>query len=325
MSRAKPKLVVTRRLPMQVEARAAGAYDVVPNLTDEPLDRRSLVTSCAHADALLCCPTDRIDGELIASLPSSLRIVATYSVGTDHIDLPAAARRDIVVTNTPDVLTEATAEIAMLLILATMRGAWNAQATLRAGGWKGWAPTDMPGRELRGARLGLVGIGRIAQATARRALGFGMLVSYWSRREVPLPQDLSPVRRFDDLDDLFRSSDAVSLHIPGSAETAGLVDGRRLALMPPGGVLINTARGTLVDDDALLAALDRGHLRGAGLDVFRGEPDPDPRYLRSSRTYVLPHIGSATVETRIAMGMRALDNLDAHFAGGAAADRVVLS
>jgi lactate dehydrogenase-like 2-hydroxyacid dehydrogenase len=305
-----------------VEQRASAEYNVFLNADDAPMDRAEIVAACRDAHALLCSPTERIDADLVAALPAALRVIATFSAGTDHIDLQAARARGIVVTNTPDVLTEATADIAMLLILGACRGVFAAQKTLRQGRWHRWSPTAFIGKEIRGARLGLVGMGRIAQATARRASAFGMQVQYWSRRPVCLSSDLASLKREPDLDRLFATSDIISLHVPGVPETDRLVDGRRIALMPKGAVLVNTARGTLVDDDALIAALDSGHIFAAGLDVFRNEPAFDPRYAERDDCYLLPHIGSATDVTRDAMGMRALDNLDAVFRNGQPLDAV---
>lgn len=317
---ARPRLVVTRRLPKAVEDRAAVLFDTILNPADGIIAPEELPALCLGADALLCAPTDRIDAACIGALPASMKIVATFSVGTDHIDLSAARARGIAVSNTPDVLTEATADIALLLILGAARGAFPAQQALRDGRWSRWGPTEFIGKDLAGAQLGLVGMGRIAQATARRALGFGLRVRYWSRRQVTLPPDLAGLDRIADLDALFAGSDIVSLHIPGTPETADLVDARRIALMPRGSVLVNTARGTIVNDDALIAALSNGHLFAAGLDVFKGEPQLDPRYLSLPNAYLLPHIGSATQATRDAMGLRALANIEAVLSGGRAPD-----
>jgi lactate dehydrogenase-like 2-hydroxyacid dehydrogenase len=259
---------------------------------------------------------------MIEALPASCRILASFSVGVDHIDVAAAARRSLTVSNTPDVLTDATADIAMLLILGAMRAAWSAQTSLREGNWGHWAPTGYLGRDLKGAKLGIVGMGRIGQATARRARAFGMEVSYWNRRAVDLPTDLADLRWERELDALFGACQVISLHTPATAETENMVDQRRIALMPKGAVLVNTARGSLVDDDALVAALISGRLFAAGLDVFRGEPALDPRYKSLPNAYLLPHIGSATHETRAAMGHKAVDNLEAFFTSGVIPDRV---
>jgi lactate dehydrogenase-like 2-hydroxyacid dehydrogenase len=308
------RLVLTRRLPQDVERRAAALFTCVGNEDDAPLSAAELLARCEGAGALLCTPTERLDAQFMAKLPSGLRIVASYSAGIDHIDVAAARARGIVVTNTPDVLTEATADVAILLMLGAARKAWYAQTILRQGGWERWTPTAFLGRDLAGARLGLVGMGRIARATARRAAAFGIEIAYWNRRQAIPDSPAFEMRFVPDLDDLLKNSDFVSLHVPPTADTIKLVDRRRLALLPDGAIVINTARGALIDDDALIDELRRGRL-AAGLDVFDGEPDVDPRYYGLNNTYLLPHIGSATVGARNAMGHRALDNLVAFFEG----------
>ncbi len=318
----KPRILVTRKLPAPVEARIAELFDPIFNIDDAVLTEDALLTLCQDCDGVLGSPTEKFSDAVIAALPERCRIVASFSVGVDHIDLAAAARRGLTITNTPDVLTDATADIAMLLILAAMRGAFSAQASVRADQWRAWAPTGYLGKDLKCARLGVVGMGRIGQATARRALGFGMTVSYWNRRAVQLPDDLAHLPWRSDLDALFADCDVISLHTPATAETENMVDQRRIALMKPGSVLVNTARGALVDDEALIAALRSGQIFAAGLDVFRGEPAIDPRYRDLPNAYLLPHIGSATHETRAAMGHRAVDNLQAFFQTGSVPDRV---
>ena len=318
----KPRVLVTRLLPALVEARISTLFEPVFNPTDTLLSPEELLAKSQDCDGILVAPTDRCSASMIGGLSPRCRILASFSVGVDHIDVAAATQRGIAVSNTPDVLTDATADIALLLILGSMRAAWSAQTSLRAGEWGHWAPTGYLGRDLKGARLGIVGMGRIGQATARRAIGFGMKVSYWNRRPLTLPADLSALPWCQDLDSLFASCDVISLHTPATPETDRMVDRRRLALMPKGSVLINTARGSLVDDDALIEALGTGHLFAAGLDVFKGEPALDPRYRTLPNTYLLPHIGSATEETRTAMGNKAVDNLEAFFAGNPLPDRV---
>lgn len=311
--RRRPRLVLTRKLPEPVERRAAEIFECVFNRDDRALTRDDLASLVQDANAVLCSPTELVDAALIDAFPRSIKVVATFSAGVDHIDLAAARSRGIAVVNTPDVLTDATADVAMLLMLGAARGAWMAQMALREGRWRRWAPTEFLGKDLADASLGLVGFGRIARAVARRALGFGMRVQCWNRTIVDPPPGLELVVQIADLDDLVRSSDVLSLHIPGTPETANLMDERRLALMPSGGILVNTARGSLVDDDALINALQTGHLFAAGLDVFKNEPALDHRYLSQSNVYLLPHIGSATERARIAMGMSALAQLERHF------------
>jgi lactate dehydrogenase-like 2-hydroxyacid dehydrogenase len=321
MSERRRTVVVTRKLPSAVEERLARDYQARLNGDDHQLAADELVALAEGADGLLVTPTDRVDAGLIARLPESVRVIATFSVGFEHIDLAAASQRGLAVTNTPDVLTEATAEVAILLMLGAARRAWEAESLLRAGGWRGWSAGFMLGRQLTGKRLGIVGMGRIGLATARIARALGLAIHYHQRRPLAAEQEDGAVFH-PRLDDLLPLCDVLSLHCPATPETLRLLDARRLALLPPGAVVVNAARGTLVDDDSLIAALRSGRVAAAGLDVFAGEPQLDPRYRELPNAMLLPHIGSATMETRDAMGFRALDNLDAWFAGRQPPDRV---
>ncbi len=314
------RLLVTRRLPDSVEARAARDYTATLNPTDQPMSRAAL--AAAEVDGVLCCAVDRFDAETIAVLQPSVRVLATFSVGVDHIDLAAAQARGLIVTNTPDVLTDATADIAMLLILAACRRAGEGERMVRAGRWTGWTPTQLMGLHLSTRRLGIYGMGRIGQALAARARAFGMAIHYHNRTRLPPDQELGAIYH-SNVDSLCHVADVLSLNAPATATTERLIDARRLSLLPPGAVLVNTARGALVDDEAVIAALTSGHLAAAGLDVFRGEPALHPGYLSLENAVLLPHLGSATVETRTAMGMKALDNLDAVRAEQEPPDRVV--
>ena len=317
----KPVLLVTRKLPEPVEARVAAGYDARFNREGPPLTPEALIAKAAGADGILCTILDRLSAPVIAALPSSVRIIATFSVGADHIDLPAAKARGIAVTNTPGALTEATADIAFLLLLGAARHAYQGETLVRSGAWRGWTPTQLLGTELHGKRLGIVGMGRIGQAVARRAQGFGLELHYTGRRPRELPAGLTA--RFHPSDDTFLPlCDFLSLHLASAPETRRWLNGERIARLPKGAIIVNSARGDLVDDEALIAALSSGHLAGAGLDVYAGEPEIDPRYRTLPNTMLLPHLGSATVETRCAMGYRALDNLDAFFAGAAPPDRI---
>lgn len=310
----RPRVVVTRRLPEAVEARLARDYDAVLNTEDVLLDADALLARAADADALLVCPTDRVDAALIERLPARLRAIATFSVGVDHVDLAAARARGLVVTNTPDVLTDATADIAMLLLLAAARRAYSAEAMLRAGRWRAWGPAEERGTHVTGKRLAILGLGRIGRAMAARARGFRMQIHYHSRNPVP-EEDALGATHHADPEAMLGIADFLSFHCPLTPQTKGFLDARRIALLPDGAIVVNTARGPIVDDDALIAALTAGKLAGAGLDVFTGEPALDPRYLGLPMVTLLPHVGSATHETRDAMGFMALDNLDAVFAG----------
>lgn len=307
----KPVLALARTLPDAVEARAARDYDARPAPVDiPPLGGDALVAHAAGADGLLVAPGNMVTAAVIAALPDTVRIIASFSVGVDHIDLDAAQRRGILVTNTPDVLTAATADVAMLCLLGAARRAGEGEALMRAGTWAGWTPTHMMGTEVTGKRLGIVGMGRIGRAVARRARAFDMTIHYHSR--TPLPPDESGGAVFhESVDDLLPHCDVLSLHCPATPETIGLMNAERIARLPRGAILVNTARGPVVDDEAVIDALKRGHLAAAGLDVFTGEPAINPAYRDLPNTFLLPHLGSATVETREAMGFRALDNLDA--------------
>lgn len=265
-------------------------------------------------EGLLITPRDKMTAAAIAALPASVKIIATFSVGYDHIDVPAAAARGIIVTNTPDVLTEATADIALLLILAASRRAREGEAMVREATWVGWNPMQLIGWQITGKRLGILGMGRIGQALAQRARACGMQIHYHNRHRLPAETEAGAIYH-PTLETLLPVSDVLSLHAPASVATDRLMNADRIAALPKGAILVNTARGSLVDDAALIAALGSGHLAAAGLDVFAGEPDIDPRYRSLPNVFPLPHLGSATVETRTAMGMRALDNLAAVLAG----------
>lgn len=321
-AKGRPVVLVTRRLPEAVLDRAARDYDARFNEEDKPLSPAELVARAAGTDAILSCASDRLDAATVAALPASVRILATFSVGTDHIDLEAARSRGLIVTNTPDVLTDATADIALLLMLGAARRAHEGERMVREATWTGWTPTQMLGTHLGGKRLGILGMGRIGQAVAQRARAFGMTVHYNNRRRLPPDQELGAVFH-PDPEELLTVSDVLSLHFPATAETRHWLNAERIARLPAGAIVVNTARGTVVDDAAVIAALKSGRLAAAGLDVFEGEPNLNPAYRPLPNTFLLPHLGSATVETRNAMGFRALDNIDALFAGREPADRVV--
>lgn len=311
------RILITRRWPEEVERAMAARFDVVLNETDKPLSQADLAAAMGAFDVL--CPTvsDRIDAAVIAG-GERVKLIANYGVGFDHIDLAAAKARGIAVTNTPGVLTDATADIAMTLLLMAARRAGEGERELRAGQWSGWRPTHLVGSALKGKVLGCVGFGRIAQATARRAHhGFGMKVAYYARR--PADETVSAELQAEflpDLKDLLGKADFTSLHVPGGAETANMIDAAALAAMKPGSYLINTARGGVVDHAALAAALRSGHLAGAGLDVYPAEPQVPAELLGIENVVLLPHLGSANSETRLAMGMCAMANVE-EFAKGA--------
>ncbi|MDR7125985.1 D-glycerate dehydrogenase [Pseudotabrizicola sp. 4114] len=317
----KPTLFIARKLRDVVEARAARDYEVILNPGDRLFSREELISTCRTVDAVLPCHSERFSADVIAALGPRLKIIANHSVGTDHVDLVAAKAAGIVVTNTPDVLSDATAETAMLCMLGAARRGAEGDAMIRAGKWDFWSPAFMVGRQVTGKRFGVLGMGRVGQVTAERARGFGMQVHYHNRRRLPDHLEKGAVFH-DTLEGLLAVSDVLSLHCPSTPQNAGIINARTLALLPERAVLVNTARGGLVDEAALVDALTSGRLFAAGLDVFQTEPGGNPALAALPNVFLLPHIGSATEETRDAMGFRALDNLDAFFAGQEPGDRV---
>lgn len=316
----KPRILISRRWPQAVEARLSARYDVTLNGTDTPLTLDQLRAAMTEYDAL--CPTvsDKVPAEVLSAPGARVRIIANYGAGYEHIDLDAARGAGLVVTNTPDVLTDATAELALLLMLMAARRAGEGERELRAGEWSGWRPTHLLGQSLAGKTLGLVGYGRIARATAERArAALGMKIAYHSRRRA---EDEDGAVYFDTLEALAEVADVLSLHTPGGLQTHHMVDAALLKRMKPSSILINTARGSVVNEDDLAQALTEGVIAGAGLDVYQGEPTVNPALLAAPNAVLLPHLGSATLETRTAMGMRVADNLDRFFSGEPLLDRV---
>jgi glyoxylate reductase len=312
------KVVVTRRLPGSVEAKLAERFDVELNPDDHRFDRARLEEAMRRCDVLAPSVRDRIDAELIAGAGERLRLIANFGAGTDNIDLPSARARGIAVTNTPGVLTEDTADLVMALILIGARRLGEGERNLRAGRWRGWSPTDQLGRSLTGKTLGIVGLGRIGAAVARRARAFGMSVHYHNRR----PAADADSRYWPDLDPMLREMDVISLNAPYGPETHHLIDRRRLGLLRSDAWLINAARGGLVDEEALIEALANGRIAGAGLDVYPNEPEIDRRLLDLPNLVLLPHLGSATLESRTAMGEKVLANMMAFAEGRELPDQV---
>ncbi|MEM7497269.1 MAG: D-glycerate dehydrogenase [Pseudomonadota bacterium] len=315
------RLLITRRLTDAVQERAARDYDAVLNMEDRVFSTEELVAACRDVDAVLPCHSELFSAEVIAALPERLRIIANHSVGVDHVDLGAAKAHGITVTNTPDVLSDATAEIAILCMLGAARRGAEGHIMVREGKWDFWSPAFMVGRQVTGKRFGVVGMGRVGQVTAERARGFAMEVHYHNRRRLDPALEKGAVFH-KTLESLLEVSDVLSLHCPAGPETTGMMDAAAFARLPEGAILVNTARGALVDEEALIGALTSGRLFAAGLDVFRTEPGGNPAIAALPNVFLLPHIGSATAETRDAMGFRALDNLDAFFAGREPGDRV---
>lgn len=321
---ARPRIVVTRRLPPAVEAALHERFDATLSANDTPMTADQLQRALGQADGILATVADRLTAEVLAAYPIRTRIIANFGVGYDNVDVAAAQAHEIVITNTPDVLTDCTADLAMMLILMCMRRAGEGERALRAGEWLGVAPTHMLGRRVAGKTLGLIGMGRIGRAVAARAHhGFGMRVLAYSRSPLS-PMDLGAIGAEPraTLESLLAESDVVSLHCPSTPATRGMINDARLAQMKRGAFLVNTARGDIVVDEAVIGALRSGQLAGAGLDVYRGEPHLDPGYLGLESVVLLPHLGSATLETREAMGMRAVANLVAFFDGQPVPDRV---
>ena len=316
-------VLVTRRLPQAVERRLTGLFRTVLNESDEPLGREVLEAAMREHDALVSTITDRIDAALLGIKGRRVRIIANFGTGTDHIDVAAAKEAGIVVTNTPDALTDATAELTILLMLMAARRAGEGERILRAGDWKGWGPTHMIGQGLTGRTLGLVGFGRIGQSTAAKARGLGMSVRYFSRSRVSAEiEDRLEATAVESLEDLASEVDILSIHVPGGSSTHHLVDGQLLARMKSTAILVNTARGSVVDERALAEALAEGRIAAAGLDVYEQEPEVEPILLSLPNVVLLPHLGSATIEARTAMGMQVVDNLEDYFAGRTPRNRV---
>jgi glyoxylate reductase len=319
---AKPRVLVTRKLPDAVEERLKRDYQPILNLDDKLYSADELLAACKGCDALLPSPTDKLTAQLIEQLPDSVRAIATFSVGYEHIDLNACKARGIVVGNTPDVLTDATADIALLLMLGAARRAYEGERMVREDTWGAWEPTGMLGVDMTGKRLGVYGMGRIGQAVAKRARAFDMTIHYHNRSRLAPELEQGAVFHAR-AEDMLPHCDFLSINAPASPETNGFLNAERIALLPDGAIVVNTARGPLIDDEALIAALKSGKVRAAGLDVYTGEPKINPGYRPLKNTFLLPHLGSATTETRNAMGFRALDNLDAFFAGRPLPSRVV--
>ena len=324
MSAPKLKVVLTRRLPDAVETRMRELFDTELNLTDRPMDRAALEVAVQRADVLVPTITDTIDADLIAGAGEQLKMIASFGAGVDHIDIDAAVARGIIVTNTPGVLTEDTADLAMSLILAVSRRIVEGANVVERGEFQGWTPTWMCGRKLWGKRLGIVGMGRIGQALARRAKAFGMQVHYHNRKPVSerIVEELGATW-WDDVDDMLERMDVISLNCPATKDTHHLLNAERLARLQPHAILINTARGELIDEAALAQAVATRALYGVGLDVFENEPAIHPGLLGHPNVVLLPHLGSATLEARQDMGDRVIANIMTFQNGHRPPDRVI--
>ena len=310
----KPRILVTRKMMPDVEGRIAGLFRATLNPDDRQMGREEILERAAQHDGLLLTSFDKLGPDFIPALPPSIRIIATHSVGYDHLSIPQAEAKGIAVTNTPGVLTDATADVALLLLLGAARGASWGDRMVRGNSWGETTLLTPMGHDVTGRRLGILGMGRIGQAVARRARAFGMSIHYHSRKPVEAENQLGATYH-QSFEAMLPHCDFLSINCASTPETRGMVSTRALSLLPEGAIVVNTARGDIVDDDALIGALASGKLAAAGLDVFRGEPNIDPRYRTLDNVFMLPHIGSATPCTRSAMGHKCIDNLLQFFSG----------
>ena len=317
----KKVVLITRKLPDAVEARLLRDYKPRLNSDDKLYSKDKLLAAAEGADAIMPCHTEYFSADVIKRLPDSVKIIANFSVGYDHVDTEAAKRRGVVITNTPDVLSDATAELTMMLMIGAARRASEGERLVRAREWKDWSPAFMVGTQVTGKRLGILGMGRVGRVVAKRARGFDMEIYYHDFRAVP-EEDAKGAIFHKTLESMLPLCDFFTIHCNATPETQGMMNAERFGLLPYGAIVINAARGAIIDDDALIAALATGRLGAAGIDAYNNEPEIDPRLIALNNTFLMPHIGSATAETREAMGFRALDNLDAYFAGDEPGDRV---
>jgi glyoxylate reductase len=330
-NRKRPTVYITRKLPDAVETRMRELFDAELNVDDKPRTREELIAAVKAADVLVPTVTDRIDAALIAEAGPQLKLIASFSNGTDHIDIDAAAKKGITVTNTPNVLTEDTADMTMALILAVPRRLVQGARVLmdKPGEWEGWSPTWMLGRRIWGKRIGIIGMGRIGTAVARRAKAFGLSIHYHNRKRAnPATEEELEATYWDSLDQMLARVDIVSVNCPSTPATFHLLSARRLALLQPTSYVVNTARGDIIDEDALVQALRAGKIAGAGLDVFENEPAVNPKLVKlanEGKVVLLPHTGSATIEGRIDMGDKVIINIRTYFDGHRPPNRVLPS
>ena len=324
MIKSKPRVIITRKLPNVIETRLMELFDVRLNIDDHPFNRQEMVTALQEADILIPTVTDKIDAGLLAQAGKDLRMIASFSTGIDHIDLKTARERGIIITNTPGVLTEDTADMTMALILAVPRRLIEGEALVRSGNWTGWSPTHMLGHRIWGKRLGIIGLGRIGQAVARRARGCGLSIHYHNRRR--LHQEIEAeleATYWESLDQMLVRMDILSVNCPHTPATYHLLSARRLKLLRPHVFIVNTSRGEVIDENALTRMLEKGELAGAGLDVFEHEPAVNTKLLKLPNIVLLPHMGSATEEGRIDMGEKVIINIKTFVDGHNPPDRVL--
>ena len=324
MAQNKPLVVVTRRLPDVIETRMMELFDARLNLDDHAMTQAELIEAVKTAEVLVPTVTDRIDAGILSQAGENLRLIASFGTGVDHIDLKTARQRGITVTNTPGVLTEDTADMTMALILAVPRRLAEGERLIRSGDWTGWSPTGMLGHRIWGKRLGIVGMGRIGTAVARRARGFGLSIHYHNRRRVheELETELEATY-WESLDQMLARMDIISVNCPHTPATYHLLSARRLKLLQPQAYVVNTSRGEVIDENALARMIEKGELAGAGLDVFEHEPAVSPKLMQADNVVLLPHMGSATIEGRIAMGEKVIINVKTFVDGHTPPDRVV--
>ncbi|WP_430422449.1 2-hydroxyacid dehydrogenase [Phenylobacterium sp.] len=324
MPTRKPKVIVTRKLPDPVETRMRELFDTELNISDEPMSRKQLIEAVGRCDVLSSTITDKIDAGLIEKAGERLKLIANFGAGVDHIDVAAANAKGIIVTNTPGVLTEDTADLTMTLIMATLRRVVEGANAVQSGEFTGWAPTWMLGRRITGKRLGIIGMGRIGASVARRAKAFGLQIHYHNRKPVShVVSDELEATYWDSLDQMLARVDIVSVHTPATPSTYHLLSARRLRLLQPHAVVINTARGSIIDEQALADLLADGKIAGCGLDVFEQEPRINPKLLKLPQAVLLPHMGSATVEARVDMGEKVIINIKTWMDGHRPPDRVL--
>ena len=320
----RPKVIVTRKLPDSIETRMAELFDVRLNLADKPYSKSDMIAAVQEADVLVPTVTDTLDAEVIAEAGEQLKMIANFGAGVDHIDLSAANDKSIIVTNTPGVLTEDTADLAMALLLSVPRRLFEGEKILRGGDWTGWTPTFLMGHRIQGKRLGIIGMGRIGRAVARRARAFNIAVHYHNRSRLPEQTEADlEATYWDDLDQMLSRMDFISINCPLTDETHHLLNRERMKKMQPHAIIVNTARGEIVDEEALANLIEVGRIAGAGLDVFEQEPTINPKLLELDNVVLLPHMGSATIEGRQAMGEKVLINIRAYTDGHRAPDRVL--
>ena len=324
MPTRKPKVIVTRKLPDPVETRMRELFDTELNISDEPMSRKQLIEAVGRCDVLSSTITDKIDAGLIEKAGERLKLIANFGAGVDHIDVAAANAKGIIVTNTPGVLTEDTADLTMTLIMATLRRVVEGANAVQSGEFTGWAPTWMLGRRITGKRLGIIGMGRIGASEARRAKAFGLQIHYHNRKPVShVVSDELEATYWDSLDQMLARVDIVSVHTPATPSSYHLLSARRLRLLQPHAVVINTARGSIIDEQALADLLADGKIAGCGLDVFEQEPRINPKLLKLPQAVLLPHMGSATVEARVDMGEKVIINIKTWMDGHRPPDRVL--